>query len=61
MSHILSLVREIHHEMIDLHRDIHMHPEIGFDVHRTAEIVSRKLNEYGAAMHIGLIINENRN
>lgn len=43
----IKLAKEVHQEMIDLRRDFHMYPEIGFEVHRTAEIVSKKLHGYG--------------
>lgn len=44
-----SLMRayEIHQEMIDLRRDFHRHPELGFDVQRTASIVARTLSSFG--------------
>ena len=29
-------------------RDFHQHPELLFDVHRTAQIVADKLREFGA-------------
>lgn len=35
-------------EMIELRRDFHMHPEIGFDLERTAGRVEEKLKEYDA-------------
>lgn len=54
MDEILPFVRKIHSEMIDLRRDLHMHPEIGFEVHRTAKIVSEKLNEYGLKVKTGV-------
>jgi amidohydrolase len=54
MNPILSLAREIHEEMIGLRRDFHMHPEIGFDVHRTAGIVAEKLNQYGLTVRTGV-------
>ena len=33
--------------MIDLRRDIHAHPELGFDTTRTAALVARELRELG--------------
>lgn len=38
---------EFHEEITAWRRDIHEHPELMFDVHRTAGVVSRKLNEFG--------------
>lgn len=43
----LSLARNLHQNMIAVRRDLHMHPEIGFDVERTAAIVAIKLQELG--------------
>ena len=33
--------------IIDIRRDIHMHPEQGFDVYRTASLVAENLNQWG--------------
>ena len=35
-------------EITEWRRDIHTHPELQFDVHRTAGIVATKLREFGA-------------
>ncbi|MFK7853415.1 MAG: M20 aminoacylase family protein [Granulosicoccus sp.] len=35
-------------EIIAWRRDIHQHPEIGYEVHRTAAFVANKLREFGA-------------
>lgn len=37
-----------------LRRDLHAHPELGFEEHRTAGIVARLLEEAGIAVHRGL-------
>jgi len=34
-------------EIIGIRRDIHMYPEQGFDVYRTAALVAEKLNQWG--------------
>ncbi len=38
---------DFHDEITEWRRDIHAHPELGFDVHRTAGIVENKLKEFG--------------
>ena len=38
---------ELHSEITEWRRDLHEHPEILFDVHRTAGIVADKLREFG--------------
>ncbi len=44
---IRSEIKEISNEIITIRRDIHRHPELGFDVHRTANLVAEKLRELG--------------
>ncbi|APT58076.1 peptidase M20 [Roseomonas gilardii] len=41
-------------EMTEWRRDFHAHPEIGFEEHRTSEIVARKLEEWGIEVHRGI-------
>ena len=51
---ILPQVESIAEEIISIRRDIHQHPELGFEVHRTAEIVANKLNELGMDVQTGI-------
>lgn len=44
-STALNHAKALHDEMIEWRRDLHMHPEIGFEVHRTAQIVAQKLEK----------------
>ena len=44
----------LHDEMITWRRDIHAHPEIAFEVHRTADFVARTLAGLGLAVERGL-------
>jgi amidohydrolase len=41
-------------ELSQIRRDIHAHPELGFEEERTADIVAAKLKEYGCEVHRGL-------
>ena len=38
---------ELHDEIAGWRQDFHKHPELGFEVHRTAGIVAQKLREFG--------------
>lgn len=44
---IVNRVAALHEEVTAWRRDLHEHPEIGFDVHRTAGIVADKLKAFG--------------
>ena len=40
-------IAAIHDDVTEWRRDLHMHPEIGFEEERTAAIVAGKLREFG--------------
>ncbi|MEM7268189.1 MAG: M20 aminoacylase family protein [Pseudomonadota bacterium] len=44
---VLNRVAELYDEMVEWRRDFHAHPELSFDVFRTAEVVETKLKEFG--------------
>jgi hippurate hydrolase len=44
-------IRAYHDELTAIRRDIHAHPEIGFEEVRTSEIVAAKLAEWGIEVH----------
>lgn len=53
-AEIDQLVRAIEPRLIELRRDIHSHPETGFDTVRTAALVARELREMGLEPKTGV-------
>jgi amidohydrolase len=49
----LTRLTELQAEMTAWRQDFHAHPEIGFEEHRTSEIVAAKLAEWGIEVHRG--------
>ena len=50
----LDLARRYQDELTAIRRDIHAHPELGMEEHRTADLVARKLEEWGIEVHRGV-------
>jgi len=51
---ILESCRSHLDEIVAIRRDIHMYPETGFDVHRTADIVANQLKNLGLEVKTGI-------
>ena len=51
---ILEEMRARQAEMVEWRRDIHAHPELGFEEQRTADLVARKLESFGCAVARGV-------
>jgi amidohydrolase len=51
---LLDRARRYHDELTEIRRDIHAHPELGLEEHRTAERVATKLAEWGVEVHRGV-------
>lgn len=51
---MLKQAHAISEEIIEWRRDFHMHPEIGFDVQRTAGIVAKGLEKMGYRVRTGV-------
>jgi hippurate hydrolase len=47
-------LRRWHPELTDVRRDLHAHPELGFEEHRTARVVCERLTAYGIEHHAGV-------
>ncbi len=51
---MLSEAKALKPRLVELRRAIHRYPELGFDVHRTAELVARTLGELGLEAQTGV-------
>ena len=51
---LLPRIKEFHDEMTAWRRDIHAHPELGFQEQRTSDLVAKKLGEFGIEVHRGV-------
>jgi amidohydrolase len=51
---IIADVRDYQDALTAIRRDIHAHPELAFAEERTADLVARKLAEFGCDVHRGL-------
>jgi amidohydrolase len=51
---IISRIEEFANELTAIRRDLHAHPEIGFEEHRTSAIVAEKLEQWGIETHRGV-------
>src|SRR5262245_14755970 len=47
----LARLRSHHAELTGIRRDIHAHPELGLETHRTADTVARLLKSWGIEVH----------
>jgi len=51
---IYNRIAEFHDDMTEWRRDIHAHPEIGFEEVRTSALVADKLEAWGIEVHRGI-------
>ena len=54
MTDTIDRARRYQDELTEFRRDIHAHPELGLEEHRTAERVAGKLEEWGIEVHRGV-------
>ena len=54
MTDTIDRARRYQDELTEFRRDIHAHPELGLEEHRTAERVAGKLAEWGIEVHRGV-------
>ncbi len=51
---IVGRLRQAQDELTGWRRDLHAHPEMAFEEHRTARLVAEKLESFGIEVHTGL-------
>ena len=50
----IESIRPYHDDLVAIRRDIHAHPELGMEEHRTAALVAEKLESWGIEVHRGV-------
>ena len=51
---VIDLIAADHDDLTRWRRDIHAHPELGFEERRTSELVADKLAGWGIEVHRGI-------
>src|SRR5918999_3289252 len=51
---LIESIEVLQDEMTRWRRDIHAHPELGFEETRTSDIVAQKLHAFGLEVHRGI-------
>lgn len=51
---VVNRIADFHAEMTAWRRDLHAHPELAYEEHRTSDVVAAKLTEFGIAVRRGL-------
>lgn len=54
MTAVSEVPEEIVSDVVALRRDIHMHPELGFEENRTAALAAARLRSLGFTVHTGI-------
>ncbi|HEX6188068.1 MAG TPA: amidohydrolase, partial [Pyrinomonadaceae bacterium] len=51
---VIEAIGRLQDEMIRWRRDLHAHPELGFEENRTSDLVAEKLRSFGLEVHRGI-------
>ena len=51
---IIERIEGYHDDLRNWRRDIHAHPELGFEEHRTSDLVAEKLAQFGYEVFRGV-------
>ena len=54
LAAVIESIENMREEMTRWRRDIHAHPELGFEEKRTADLVAAKLHDFGLEVHAGI-------
>lgn len=50
----IDRIRQDHDSLVAIRHDLHAHPELGMEEHRTAALVAARLEEWGIEVHRGI-------
>ena len=53
-ANAIARITEFHSELTAWRRDLHAHPELGFEENRTADLVAQRLESFGIEVHRGV-------
>lgn len=53
-AQVIERIAAYHNSLTDWRRDIHAHPELGFEEKRTSDLVAEKLASFGCEVHRGI-------
>ena len=52
--HLVKQIEDMELQLSEWRQDLHAHPELGFEEHRTSDFVASKLEEFGVEVHRGI-------